>query len=81
MKGTVSDYRECFSTDSGQRVLANMLTEGGFFKYLETPEEQAVENFLKTILNKCGAYPAEGKSKQARIDTYVRNLLKMSIEY
>jgi len=81
VKGTVSDYRECFSTDCGQRVLANMLTEGGFFLPLKTLDELSVENFLKTVLNKCGAYPAEGKSSNARIESYVQKLLSMSIEY
>ena len=81
VKGTVSDYRECFSTDAGQRVLANMLTEGGFFKVLKTPEDFAIENFLKIVLNKTGGYPVEGKSSKARIESYVRSLLNMKIEY
>ena len=71
---TVVDYRRCFSTDAGQRVLGNMLVEAKFFEYTETPEEQAVENFVKTILTKCGAYNVQN------IDEYIRNLMQMKME-
>lgn len=71
---TVVDYRRCFSTDAGQRVLGNMLVEAHFFEYTETPEEQAVENFMKTVLHKCGSYGIQG------IDEYVRNLMNMKME-
>ncbi len=71
---TVVDYRRCFSTDAGQRVLGNMLVEAHFFEYTETPEEQAVENFVKTILTKAGLYSVDN------VDGYIRGLfnLKMS---
>ena len=49
-------YRQTFTTDAGRRVLSNMLCEGKFFKHCKTPEEQAVENFLKTVLSKCGCF-------------------------
>jgi hypothetical protein len=49
-------YRQTFMTDPGRRVLANMLCESGFFKHNKTSEEQAVENFVKTILCKCGCF-------------------------
>ncbi len=71
---TVVDYRRCFSTDAGQRVLGNMLVEAHFFEYTETPEEQAVENFMKTVLTKCGGYCVEN------IDEYVRGLMNMKME-
>lgn len=71
---TVVDYRRCFSTDVGQRVLGNMLVEAKFFEYTETPEEQAVENFVKTILTKCGSYDIKNMSE------YVRNLMNMKME-
>jgi hypothetical protein len=45
-------------TDAGRRVLANMLCEGKFFEYNKTPEQQAVCNFLKTILSKCECFDA-----------------------
>ncbi len=53
---TVDYYRVCFSTESGKKVLANLLIEARFFEYTHTPEEQAVENFVKTILTKMGGY-------------------------
>ncbi len=71
---TVVDYRRCFSSDAGQRVLGNILVESHFFEYTTTPEEQAVENFVKTILTKAGLYSVDN------VDGYIRGLfnLKMS---
>lgn len=60
MPNTVDDYNIFFETDKGQRVLANMLLEGGFFKHNKTEGEQAVENYLKTLLAKTGRYPIDG---------------------
>ncbi len=73
-RSTVTDYRTFFSTDTGQRVLANMLTEGKFFDLCHTPEEQAVQNFLKIILSKTGSYPSEGEN--TRIESFVSIVLK-----
>ena len=72
---TVPDYRRCFCTDAGQRVLANMLIEAKFFEYTKTPEEQAVENFLKTVLTKCGTYNI------GNVDSYVRDVLNLRVNY
>jgi hypothetical protein len=48
-------YRTCFSTDAGQRVLADILAEGGYFDNdLSTEGEIAVQNFVQTIVKKCG---------------------------
>ena len=69
-----TDYTTFFTTESGQRVLADMLLEGGFFKLNTTPEEQAVENFLKTVLTKTGKFPIEGVSDARRIISYVSNI-------
>ncbi len=71
---TVVDYRRCFSTDAGKRVLGNMLMEAKFFDYTKTLEEQAVENFMKTVLTKCGSYHVDN------IDEYVNNLMTMRIQ-
>lgn len=68
---TEIDYRRCFSSDAGKRVLANMMLEAKFFDYTHTPEEQAVENFVKTILTKCGSYKVDN------IDEYVTHLMSM----
>lgn len=64
-------YRECFSTPAGRRVLASLLLEAKFMDYTHTPEEQAVENFVKTILYKTGSY------NQKNLDSYVLNLLNL----
>ncbi len=50
-----------------------MLCEAKFFDHAHTPEEQAVENFMKTILCKCGCYSAK------HVDEYVGNLMTMRL--
>lgn len=49
-------YRNCFGTGSGKIVLKNILIEAKLFEQINTPEEMAVENFVKTILHKMGEY-------------------------
>ncbi len=78
---TEHDYNICFSTPEGRRVLANMMAEGNFFRVIKTPEETAVENFIKIVLSKTGLYPSDQKDKQGRIDTYVNNLFNNKMEY
>ena len=53
-----------------------MLTEGKFFAVCHTPEEQAVENFMKIVLSKIGSYPSEGMSVKERIDSFVSVVLR-----
>jgi hypothetical protein len=53
MSDTTTSYRTCFSTDAGQRVLGEILIDGGYFDTdLKTESEIAVENFVKMILKK-----------------------------
>ena len=95
MPNTVDDYNIFFQTDQGQRVLANMLLEGGFFKHNKTPAEQAVGNYLKTILSKTGRYPVDGQAnslsravkfisgfrkRRSALD-YIKSMLRLSKEY
>ena len=62
---TQMDYRNCFSTDVGRRVLGHMLLEAGFFDTdLKTPEEIAVENYVKNILKVMGVYDDPAKIGQ-----------------
>jgi len=62
---TQMDYRNCFSTDVGRRVLGHMLLEAGFFDTdLKTPEEIAVENYVKNILKIMGVYDDPAKIGQ-----------------
>ena len=52
---TEMDYRTCFSSDVGRRVLGHLLAEAGYFDDdLQTPEEIAVENYAKGILRRMG---------------------------
>ena len=79
---TVTDARTCFlGSEAGRRLLAAMLTEANFFVCNHTPEEQAVENFMKKILGWTGSYPLEGHSSKERIDKFVNMLPSMEIEY
>ena len=81
-KNIVTDARTCFlGSDAGRRTLANMLTEGNFFALTHTPEEQAVENFLKVVLGWTGSYPIQGHSSKERIDLFVSNLTNMKTEH
>lgn len=94
MPNTVDDYGVLLDNERGQRVLANMLLEGGFFEYNKTPEEQAVENFLKTILAKTGHYPigeqvnsmeralkyVSGFRKRQSVKQWILNLLRLKKE-
>ena len=75
MIDTVADHNRTFSSEHGQRVLANMLTEGGFFKLNKTSEEQAVENFLKIVLAKTGRYPVEGDCDQNKMIRFVNGIM------
>jgi hypothetical protein len=97
MPNTVDDYNIFVDDERGQRVLANMLLEGGFFRVTKTLEEQAVQNFLKVVLSKTGRYPIESHPDEdsAFVRTvnyvagfkkggplnFVRNLLRMKKEY
>ena len=95
LPNTVDDYNIFFDNDRGQRVLANMLLEGGFFKHSKTEGETAVENYLKTVLAKTGRYPIEGQVNSFRRAitfvsglqrrrsalSYIRNLIRLKKEY
>lgn len=95
MANTVDDYNIFFETDKGQRVLANMLLEGGFFRHTKTEGEQAVQNYLKTILAKTGRYPIDeeigsfervvqmvsGLKKRRSALDFVKNLMRLGKVY
>jgi len=78
----VTDARTCLlGSGAGKRTLANMLTEAKFFAVIHTPEEQAVENFMKIVLGWTGSYPIEKRSSKERIDLFVNKLTEMKMEY
>ena len=95
MPNTVDDYNIFFETDQGQRVLANMLLEGGFFRHTKTEGEQAVQNYLKTLLCKTGRFPIDeqdnamartvkfisGFKKRRTALDYIKNLRRLRKEY
>ncbi len=78
----VTDARTCFlGSEAGQRVLSAMMIEAGFFKLTHTPEEQAIENFMKTVLSWTGSYPTKDKSSKETVDKFVSNLNNLKVEY
>ncbi len=72
-----------------------MLLEGGFFKHNKTEGEQAVQNYLKTILAKTGRFPIDEeagsfakavqfisgfKRRRTALD-YIKNLMRLRKDY
>ncbi len=69
---TVTSYRTCFGTDAGKRVLGDILINAGYFDTdLTTTEEQAVQNFAKTIIKKLGIHGPDV------ISSYVNKLFEL----
>ncbi len=55
MDSQVTDFRTCFGTDAGRRVLALILAEVGVFDDdLKTPEDMGKRNFGSWILRQMG---------------------------
>ncbi|MBW2345564.1 MAG: hypothetical protein JRF53_16495 [Deltaproteobacteria bacterium] len=74
-KQQIVDYRMCFSTDAGKRVLGHILADSGYFDTdLSTDGEIAVQNFVKNILKNLGVYNV------STINSYVNNLFKIPVE-
>ena len=72
---TQMDYRNCFSTDVGKRVLGQLLLDAGFFDSdIKTTEDAAVENFMKQVLKTMGVYDDPDKMIQV-----VNGLINVSI--
>ena len=72
---TVIDYRTCFSTDAGMRVLADLLKHSGYFDAdIKSEGEIAVQNFIKTVLKNLGIYQEKGKY------SYVQKLFELPSE-
>ena len=48
------DYRNLFSSDTGKRVLAHMLTELGFFsRSITSPREIHLSNYARELAGHC----------------------------
>jgi hypothetical protein len=72
---TQIDYRTCFSTNTGRRVLAHLLTNAGVFDTdIKTPEETAVENYAKGILEIMGLFGKENVDKVQQITDAIINI-------
>lgn len=72
---TRKDYRQCFGTPAGRRVLEEMLTQSGFFDVdLSTPGEIAVENFMKKALGNMGMLEDDV------VDSFVNKLFEIPVK-
>jgi hypothetical protein len=77
---TSDDYRACFGTDAGKRVLGHILIGAGYFDAdLTTPEQQAVQNFAKSILKEITGVPPQSHTiiSPDKVDGYVNGLYNL----
>ena len=65
--------RAFFSSSEGKEVLAHMLRNAKFFDYIRTPEEQAVENFVKELLSDMGVW------KMDNANSFVELLMNLPV--
>lgn len=80
----VTSYRQCFNTDAGKRVLANMLIDSGFFDTDRfSPEDIAVQNFMKKIILKLGFIKFKEVEKDVfkilGVDSFVDKLFELPV--
>ena len=69
----VVTYRQCFGTNAGRKVLANLLHHAGYFDIdMKTVEELAVLNFVKVIIKNLGITNTEES-----FDEFVNKLFEM----
>ncbi len=72
----IPQYRTCFSTDAGRFVLGDLLRHCGYFDTdLTSPEEIAVQNFVKKILMNMGVV-----TKPENIPEFVNTILNLKVE-
>lgn len=56
-------YRSVFSSAEGRKVLGMLLIDLGFFDEADTPEQVALRNFAKRLLNRLGLFELENVGK------------------
>jgi hypothetical protein len=79
LDNTTTDYRTCFGTDAGHRVLGHLLLEAGYFDTdLSTEGEIAVRNFAQKIVCNLGLFNMK-EGKIVGIDSYINGLF--GVEY
>ena len=72
-KSNIPYYRECFSTAAGQKVLGDILLQSGYFDIdLEAPEEIAMANFGKYIMQSIGIH-----YEPSNVGSYVNSLFNL----
>ena len=71
----IIDYKTCFSTNTGRRVLAHLLANAGVFDTgQKTTEQAAVENFAKGILESMGLFGKANLDKVQQITDAIINI-------
>lgn len=68
MENRRNKYRECFSTSIGMEVLNDMSIECGFYENMDTPEDMALFNYFRSVLEVIGIFDAEHINKGAIIN-------------
>lgn len=71
-------YRSVFNTEVGRAVLTHILTELHFFdEIISTPEEIALSNYARTLLNRIGAW--KGENVKDIVDSLMTITLKREV--
>lgn len=65
-------YRSVFGSAEGRKALGMLLIDLGFFDEADTPEQTALRNFAKRLLNKLGLFEIEN------IDKFVNKIFEIA---
>lgn len=73
MDDTTRIYRACFSTAEGRRVFGHILIDLGWFDEAETPEQVALRNYAKRLLDNLGLNQLDN------VEYFVNKIIEMPI--
>lgn len=73
-------YRSVFGSPEGQRVLAHMLMDMGFFSdNLNEGHQVVLANYAKSLLRRCGLFPDDPKDAP-KMELVMQHLFAMPYE-
>jgi len=75
-RNILQSYKAVFLDENGKVVLQDMLYELYFLRHAETPEQQALCNYAKSLLNKIYGDRFEGEGGFSRLERIFRKLLR-----
>jgi hypothetical protein len=79
VEDVLKDYRVCFSTDAGRRVLKDILKSGFYFDDdIQGERMIAVKNFVARILHNCVGIWSGCTEEQ--VDRYINAVLNLPLE-